>query len=292
MNELDDLSSLPTVLRDAGFTAEIVGALISRCQTERGWDLASLLLLTEPPQRLNRLVRLFVLRQPVSEAAVREALAPFPLERLISAGLIEDGQDGSLVSNVCLMPYQDLISLRDFGADWTARTVEPDFVMGISQSSISLAVTTVRQQGEEALDLGTGGGIQTLLAARHANRVIATDINPRALALTKLALQINGINNVELHQGNMFDPVVGQTFDLYGSWRITDTHLVQRRGFAFPCRVDRMSSEIVSGCDGSRTLRSVIESLAQRFSLDKHRLCEEALPIAGRLMKNGYLVPA
>jgi hypothetical protein len=327
-----------------------------------------------------------------------------------------------------------------------------------------------------------------MLAARHANRVIATDINPRALALAGLAMRINGINNVELHHGSMFDPVPGRTFDLIVSqppfvispektgsfrdsgmrgdafceqmirrapdylrqrgwcsimfswghqndeywsdrprswvkecgcdvwilrlrsddafsyavqwlrggkgewegsdkkplqtwltyydqlgfetistgvailrrrtasknwvrvdsmemqdrqgscspqiqnvfaaetllqslpepgallevrlrpteqpelrqtlslessaWQIQDTYLVQRRGFAFPCRVDRMSSELLSSCDGTRTLRSVIESLAQRFSLDSHRLCEEALPIAGRLMRSGYLVPA
>jgi hypothetical protein len=88
-------------------------------------------------------------------------------------------------------------------------------------------------------------------------------------------------------------PELRQTLSLEsGSWQIQDTYLVQRGGFAFPCRVDRMSSELLSSCDGTRTLRSVIESLAQRFSLDTHRLCEEALPITGRLMRSGYLVPA
>jgi methylase of polypeptide subunit release factors len=64
------------------------------------------------------------------------------------------------------------------------------------------------------MDLGTGGGIQAMLAARHAHRVVGTDINPRALAFARLAMQINGIHNVDLRQGNMFDPVREERFDL------------------------------------------------------------------------------
>ena len=36
--------------------------------------------------------------------------------------------------------------------------------------------------GGSALDLGTGCGIQALLAAKHSERVVATDVNERALA--------------------------------------------------------------------------------------------------------------
>lgn len=487
MNELVDLSSLRMVLLDAGFTEENVGGLIRRCGTSRGWDLPSMLLLTEGPQRLNRLMRLFVLRQPVPETAIREALTPFPLKRLVATGLVRIGHSGQVTSQVCIMPYGEIMPLRDFGADWTGRPVASDYVMGVSPSSISLALTTVRQQGEEVLDVGTGGGIQAILAACHARHVIGSDINPRALALAGLAMRINGIANIELRQGSMFDPVLGQTFDLIisqppfvisphkiklfrdsgmpgdtfceqiirqapdylredgwcsiifnwgdrnddhwsdrprtwvegcgcdvwiirlrtddvfsyavqwvrggygategpdteplkkwlayyeqmgfetistgvavlhkritgknwvrvdalerqdaqgpcgpqiqhvftaetllaslpepgalldvrlrlteehemrqkftsasGAWQINDTQLIHRQGFAFPCRIDQMSAELLSCCDGSRTMRAVIESLAQRFSLDFQRLCEEGLPITVRLMRNGYLVP-
>jgi hypothetical protein len=487
MNESIDLSGLQTVLLDAGFTEENVSGLIKRCATNRGYDLSSMLRLTEGPQRLNRLLRLFVLGHPVPETAIRDALTPFPLEKLAATGLVRIGQSGEVTSQVCILPYGETMTLRDFGADWTGRTTQTDYVMGVSASSISLALITVRRQGEEVLDLGTGGGFQAMLAARHARRVIGTDINPRALALARLAMRINGIANVELRQGSMFDPVPGQTFDLIvsqppfvispentkifrdsgmpgdtfceqilrqapnylredgwgsvifswghrnddhwsdrprtwvegcgcdgwilrlraddvfsyavqwiggtedegegphikpldkwlayyeemgfetistgvavlhkrmagknwvrvdalekqdaqgpcgsqiqnvfaaetllrslpdpgplldvslrmtedhemqqtltlasGAWQIKDTQLIQRRGFAFPCRIDRMSAEFLSLCDGSRTVRSVVESLAQRFSLDFQRLSEEAIPIAVRFMKSGYLVP-
>jgi len=84
---------------------------------------------------------------------------------------------------------------------------------------------------------------------------------------------------------------MGQTLTLNpGTWKIADTYLAQRRGFAFPCRIDRMSVELLSCCDGNKTLRSVIESLAQRFSFDFQRLCDEVLPITVRLMRNGYII--
>ena len=41
-----------------------------------------------------------------------------------------------------------------------------------------MANLTVRRQVESAFDLGTGLGYQAFLAARHARRVIATNVNP------------------------------------------------------------------------------------------------------------------
>ena len=47
------------------------------------------------------------------------------------------------------------------------------------------------------LDLGCGCGPHALLAAEHADRVVATDINPRAAALTRLSARLNGVGSVE-----------------------------------------------------------------------------------------------
>ena len=64
------------------------------------------------------------------------------------------------------------------------------------------------------LDVGTGCGIQALQAAEHADRVVATDVNPRALELTALGAALSGIDNVELREGSWFEPVAGEQFDL------------------------------------------------------------------------------
>jgi methylase of polypeptide subunit release factors len=71
-----------------------------------------------------------------------------------------------------------------------------------------------RRQVARALDIGTGNGVHALLAAGHAGEVIATDINPRALAFTQISAALNDIDNVETRLGSLFEPVVGETFGL------------------------------------------------------------------------------
>jgi SAM-dependent methyltransferase len=73
---------------------------------------------------------------------------------------------------------------------------------------------TIRRPVESALDLGCGCGLQSLLAARHSEMVTATDINPRAVDMTRLNAQINGLFNIEVLEGSYFEPVKGRLFDL------------------------------------------------------------------------------
>ena len=85
---------------------------------------------------------------------------------------------------------------------------------GIQSPSVTLAKLAVRRRVQKALDLGTGCGIQALLAAKHAERVVATDVNPRALAFARFNARLNGIDNIEFRLGNVFEPVEGERFGL------------------------------------------------------------------------------
>jgi hypothetical protein len=44
--------------------------------------------------------------------------------------------------------------------------------------------------------------------------VVATDVNPRALAFAALNAHLNGASNIELRHGSYFEPVAGERFDL------------------------------------------------------------------------------
>ncbi len=65
-----------------------------------------------------------------------------------------------------------------------------------------------------ALDLCTGSGIQALLAAEHAKRVVAVDINERAARCTRFNAQLSGVTNLEVLVGDLFEPVQRKRFDL------------------------------------------------------------------------------
>ena len=73
--------------------------------------------------------------------------------------------------------------------------------MGVADSSRMLARLTFRRPVERALDIGTGCGYHAILAAQHAEHVIATDINPRAIAFTAFNALLNDAPNVECRVG-------------------------------------------------------------------------------------------
>ncbi len=90
----------------------------------------------------------------------------------------------------------------------------PDLVQGATAAARTLAGLLVRRPVRTALDLGTGCGVLALTMARHAERVVATDVNPRALAFARRSAQLNRIANVEWRRGDWYAPVRGQRFEL------------------------------------------------------------------------------
>ncbi|NUP73070.1 MAG: methyltransferase, partial [Sinomonas sp.] len=111
----------------------------------------------------------------------------------------------------------------DLAAHQRPGVLRKDHVLGIGHASATLVQSTARRPVQDALDLGTGCGIQTFHLLRHAHRVVATDISERALAFTRFNLLLNaeplGIDperledRVELRLGSLLEPVAGERFD-------------------------------------------------------------------------------
>jgi methylase of polypeptide subunit release factors len=165
------------------------------------------------PQRANTcreaLQQLFLNGEAVDTDQIAGILPATALEVLARSGLLlTDG--GRLRGLFKLQSYQGLVFLSDFSFNRHA----PDYVLQIGPAGHYLANLAVRRQVNSVLDLGCGCGVQALIAARHAAHVTATDINPRALALTRLNAELNGISNIEVLQGSYFQPVEGRAFDL------------------------------------------------------------------------------
>jgi hypothetical protein len=99
------------------------------------------------------------------------------------------------------------------GLDGAPTRVGTDHVLGISSASTSLAQLTVRRDVGRALDLGTGCGVQALHLATHAGEVVATDVNRRALWMTRLNAALNEVS-VDVREGSFFEPLAGEQFDL------------------------------------------------------------------------------
>jgi hypothetical protein len=166
---------------------------------------------------LETLVRLFLLQTTVTHEAADAAL-PGLVDRLCAAGLLEQSV-GEVAARLDCRPYaaddRDLWVVSDLtpGLDGAPVRVGPDHVLGISSASTSLAQLTMREPVGRALDLGTGCGVQALHLAGHAAEVVATDVNSRALWMTRLNAALNEVE-VDVREGSFFEPVAGERFDL------------------------------------------------------------------------------
>jgi methylase of polypeptide subunit release factors len=159
---------------------------------------------------LDALIRLFLLLAPLTIEQAEAVLAPVTLGDLEEIGLVR--REGPLVrALVRLTPYSGLVIASDTHQPGDLRE---DSVLGPTSSARTLAGMTVRDRVGSALDLGTGCGVQALLAARHAKSVVAVDLNPRALWLARVNGELNGISNIECRQGDLFEPVRDEVFDL------------------------------------------------------------------------------
>jgi SAM-dependent methyltransferase len=163
----------------------------------------------EADPRLGLLKRLFSQAEILTLDEAASGIAPLNLHALIETGLLEQKND-RVRARFQFQVYDGLLFIVDF----MPLQHPADIVLPIGPSGKYLASVTIRNPVKAALDLGCGCGIQALLLARHAEHVTATDINPRALALTRLNTVLNGISNIQTLEGSYFEPVHGRTFDL------------------------------------------------------------------------------
>ncbi|MGC8792157.1 MAG: methyltransferase [Bryobacteraceae bacterium] len=209
-----ELAPLSQLFREAGYTEEGLLALLGPVSLPQrlGRERAHLLYLTREGKRLDTLVRLFLLGFTTPREAAEAALGPELLESCGRWGLLEAHRE-TVAPRVRLAPFRGLLLAVDQPHDPEIEG-RADQVMGITSSTVVLANFTVRRPVRRALDLGTGCGVQALLAAPHSEEVIATDCNPRALEFARFNAALNNCEKICLRQGDLFEPVRGARFDL------------------------------------------------------------------------------
>ncbi|MDQ2968292.1 MAG: methyltransferase [Actinomycetota bacterium] len=201
---------LGTTLRRVGYSEDAVHRLLGEdaYSSERSDTPADERRLPDTP--LATLLRLLFLQLPVSAQDAEAALGREGIEALDATGLANVGDQ--VVPRARILPIGKVL----LASDGFSRDEEDpaDYVATYTPTARVLDSLTPRPRVDRALDVGTGSGIHALLAAQHARRVIATDVNPRAIVYTELNAALNGLHNVECRQGSLFEPVHGETFDL------------------------------------------------------------------------------
>jgi SAM-dependent methyltransferase len=209
--EPEAAASLGRVLRSAGYTTTAIEKLLGDEGPSADLEDVPVLARRLPSSRLANVIRLFLLQLPLDEVAAETALGAGGLDAVTTLGFASV-VDGELVPRARVVPTEGVyLSFDGFsrGAD-----DPPGWVASFTPTAYWLASLTVRRGAQRGLDIGTGNGAHAILAARHTGRVVATDVNERALAFTNISAGLNGIANVETRLGSLFEPVEGETFDL------------------------------------------------------------------------------
>jgi hypothetical protein len=200
----ESLRGLRGELRAAGYDAEAMrAAAAAGGSTANPAASAVAQGLALGTDRLSRLLALFWLGEPTAADEIA-SLDPAGLE---AAGVVRRTGD-----RVFPCVRIDEIDGAYVCSDLTLG--QADAVAPVSRSTRLSAAFTPRANVAVALDLCAGSGAHALLAARHAGRVVATDIGPRALELTRLNTALNDIANVETRAGSFLEPVPGERFGL------------------------------------------------------------------------------
>jgi carbamoyltransferase len=134
------------------------------------------------------------------------------------------------------------------------RDVPHNQVMYIGTDSRWLAHATVRRELDSALDLCTGSGIHAVLTSRHAKRVVAVDINQRAVECTAFNAYLVGAQNVEAVCGDLYEKLGDERFEL----------ITANPPFV-PSPVDELGYRD-GGNDGESVQRRIVEELPSRLS--------------------------
>ena len=208
------IADLAADLGAARFTVDALGELWGEdaaAALHRGQRVPALRAIDGSADPLATLARAFVLGLPVAPDALAAALPTLGFEGAVALGLV-DPAGAPLLD---LRPYS-FADGRGIASWWIAsdlgelalgHAIPEQHVLGVGGASTTLSGLMVSRPVELALDLGTGCGIQALHAARHAQRVIATDISERALELARFNAELNGVTNIEFRLGSLFEPV-------------------------------------------------------------------------------------
>ena len=169
---------------------------------------------------LATLVRLFLLIEQVPRETVAGAIEPAALRALLALDLVRatpsPNGGAAYYATVLLYPVAGLViaSDRHKNPDGAPFMAPPDVVFpAIFAGTLRFLRVLPRSAAEDVLDLCSGTGIGALVLSRHVRRVVASDLTARATHFARFNRLLNDCENVEVVQGDLYEPVEGRTFD-------------------------------------------------------------------------------
>jgi carbamoyltransferase len=261
-------SELPTLGSDAEFAA------LRRTFRENGYNAENLcrhlnvgvLDLYKTPSRelreavpvqhpLDALIRLFIDAVYLNESAL-QTLPEDAVAAMWSMNLLarDATHPGECYANFTIPPVRGVLTLMDraISPDGSTCPLPGDVVYPAVVDNTREFLEGLPQNPCDALlDIGTGTGIAAAEGARYARHSWGTDIIARPVRFAEFTRRFNGIDNMTVLQGDLYQPLKGLTFDRI----VTHPPYVPARRNAVVFRD--------GGEDGEQIIRGVIAGLPE-----------------------------
>jgi SAM-dependent methyltransferase len=131
--------------------------------------------------------------------------------------LVPAATSGKSHATVLLYPVDGLYIISDL-----TRDPDPAKATPLAEDVVYPAITTSsgrflrqisRTRSERFLEMCAGTGIAALIGARQSGHAWALDITARSTHFARFNAALNGVRNFTALQGDLYEPVQGQTFD-------------------------------------------------------------------------------
>lgn len=212
-----DFAALRALFLDADFTAHTVErrfGLETLGHFDEDFDRAQIEPWDNSPAGV--LIRIFIELHIVDEAAARSQLSPESLDALERLGLI-DRTEGKIAARAALYPTAGVWIASDLWQrpDRTPFQPQPDIVYSAIVANAYRFVSALpTSPADDFLDLCSGSGVAALSAAKfHARSAYSFDLAQRSCDYAEFNKHLNGLENVIVKQGDLYEPAGDQTFD-------------------------------------------------------------------------------
>lgn len=200
------LSLITDVLRNAGYTREAAFARMGYEQVmfadyRPGVEAIARYRARRISDHLDVLIHLLLLGTRMPRQLAEDVLGQAEVAMEDARIVVRDDQH--VFSNINIWEHEGCFFVTD---SWVGEGFSKG-VLPILEETCDLRRVVPRRGYDAALDLCTGSGIQGILASRHCNRVVATDVSERALAFARFNCELNDVDNVECRVADVYDGV-------------------------------------------------------------------------------------
>lgn len=153
----------------------------------------------------KNIINMFYIGESVDVQEVKECLSENSVNLLIESEILVQDEDKIRTNNLSVLIYQGMFILTELSVTYkTFRAKKTDVYIGFD--SLRLAENITFNKDAYVLDLCSGTGIQGLLAARSAKKVISVEINEKASNFAKFNIKLNQLDDIiEVRTGDLYN---------------------------------------------------------------------------------------